>query len=223
VRGQASQPTQAQRSCAEAVAATLTTVHADPRANAAAVLLHVHETRISCGVVYTIDGARQVLSRTPDTLSSFLSSISDEWLHFREASGEWSPYEVCGHLLHIEQTDWMDRTRVILTHGEDHTFEPVDREAGFARFSGWPVTDLVAAFKDARQANLAELDRLVTKQDLLRRGVHPEFGTVTLSQLLATWVVHDLNHLHQAVKTMAKHYTDAVGPWRAYLPILDVP
>jgi hypothetical protein len=174
-------------------------------------------------VAYTIDGARQVLSRTPETLTSLLVGISDEWLHTREAPDAWSPYEVCGHLLHIEQTDWMDRTRVILTHGDDHPFEPVDREAGFVRFAGWSVADLVSAFTDARQANLDELDRLVTTQDLQRRGQHPEFGAVTLSQLLATWVVHDLNHLHQAVKTMAKHYTDEVGPWRAYLAILDLP
>ena len=179
--------------------------------------------RLSCTMAYTIDGARQVLSRTPDALVSLLATISDEWLHTREAPDAWSPYEVCGHLLHIEQTDWIDRTRVILTHGNDHTFEPVDREAGFARFAGWSVTDLVSAFADARQASLDELERLVTTQDLSRQGQHPEFGAVTLSQLLATWVVHDLNHLHQAVKTMAKHYTDAVGPWRAYLPILDLP
>jgi hypothetical protein len=181
------------------------------------------ETWISCDVAYTIEGARQVLSRTPETLTSLLDGISDEWLHTREAPDAWSPYEVCGHLLHIEQTDWIDRTHVILTHGDDHAFEPVDREAGFVRFAGWPVTDLLSEFADARQANLDELVRLVTTADLQRRGQHPEFGPVTLSQLLATWVVHDLNHLHQAVKTMAKHYTDAVGPWRAYLAILDLP
>jgi hypothetical protein len=174
-------------------------------------------------VTYTIDGARQVLTRTPATLTALLADISDEWLHTREAADAWSPYEVCGHLLHIEQTDWIDRTRVILTHGSDHTFEPVDREAGFARFAGWSVTDLLSAFTDARQTNLAELERLVTPADLPRQGQHPDFGAVTLSQLLATWVVHDLNHAHQAVKTMAKHYGDAVGPWRAYLPILDLP
>jgi DinB superfamily len=174
-------------------------------------------------VAYTIDGAREVLSRTPDALTALLATISDEWLNTREAPDAWSPYEVCGHLLHIEETDWIDRTRVILTHGDDHTFEPVDREAGFVRFAGWSVTDLVSAFTDARRTNLDELDRLVTAQDLQRRGQHPEFGAITLSELLATWVVHDLNHLHQAVKTMAKHYTDAVGPWRAYLPILDLP
>ena len=174
-------------------------------------------------MAYTIEGARQVLSSTPQTLTSLLGGVSDEWLRAREEPDAWSPYEVCGHLLHIEQTDWLDRTRVILTHGDEHPFEPVDREAGFARFAGWPITDLLSAFTEARRANLDEVDRLVTTQDLLRRGRHPELGVVTLSQLLATWVVHDLNHLHQAVKTMAKHYVDAVGPWRAYLPILDAP
>jgi hypothetical protein len=174
-------------------------------------------------VAYTIEGARQVLSRSPDALTALLAGISDEWLYTREAPDAWSPYEVCGHLLHIEQTDWIDRTRVILAHGDAHPFEPVDRVAGFARFAGWSVTDLLSAFTDARQTNLDELDRVVTTQDLLRRGRHPEFGAVTLSQLLATWVVHDLNHLHQAVKTMAKHYVHAVGPWRDYLPILDLP
>lgn len=172
---------------------------------------------------YSVDGASQVLSRTPDVLTALLAAVGDEWLHVREAPDAWSPYEVCGHMLHIEQTDWMDRTRVIMTHAGDHTFEPVDREAGFARFAGWSVADLLSAFADARQANLDELRRLVTTPDLRRQGRHPEFGAVTLSQLLATWVVHDLNHLHQAVKTMAKHYTEDVGPWRAYLPILDLP
>ena len=109
---------------------------------------------ILCDVAYTIEGARLVLSRTPDVLTALLASISDEWLYAREAPDAWSPYEVCGHLLHIEQTDWIDRTRVILTHGEDHAFEPVDRAAGFARFAGWSVTDLLSAFTDARQANL---------------------------------------------------------------------
>ena len=179
--------------------------------------------RLACGVAYTLDGARQVLSRTPNALAALLVGISDEWLHAREAEGAWSPYEVCGHLLHIERNDWIDRTRVILAHGSEHTFEPVDREAGFARYAGWSAVDLVTAFTEARRVNLDELDRLVTAEDLLRLGQHPSFGPVTLSELLATWVVHDLNHLHQAVKTMAKHYGDAVGPWRAYLPIVDLP
>ena len=113
--------------------------------------------------------------------------------------------------------------RVILEHGPTRVFEPVDREAGFERFAGQPLSDLLDRFARQRRVNLEELARLVTSDELERRGVHPDFGEVTLAQLLATWVVHDLNHLNQIVKTMAKEYTDSVGPWRAFLPILDLP
>jgi hypothetical protein len=172
-------------------------------------------------VGYDLDGAREVLRRTPDTLRALLADLPDEWLHGREAPDAWSPYQVCGHLLHIEQSDWMDRTRVILRHGTTQVFDPVDREAGFATFDGWPVGRLLDEFAAARRANLDELRGLVTPDDLDRRGLHPDFGAVTLAELLATWVVHDFNHLHQIVKTMAKRYTVAVGPWRAFLPVLD--
>ena len=112
---------------------------------------------------------------------------------------------------------------MILEHGTATVFEPVDREAGFARFAGSSMDALLRRFASARQANLDELGALLGPGDLDRRGVHPDFGEVTLAQLLATWTVHDLNHVHQIVKTMAKQYRDAVGPWRAFLPVLDVP
>jgi hypothetical protein len=172
---------------------------------------------------FAIESAREVLRSTPDTLRALVSDLPEQWLHGREAADAWSPYQVCGHLLHIEECDWIDRTRVILEHGTTRVFEPVDREAGFARFAGRPPNDLLDRFARQRQVNLEELARLVTSDELERRGVHPDFGEVTLAQLLATWVVHDLNHLNQIVKTMAKEYTDAVGPWRAFLPILDLP
>jgi uncharacterized damage-inducible protein DinB len=152
-----------------------------------------------------------------------LTDLSDDWLHGREAPDAWSPYQVCGHMLHIEESDWLDRTRVILEHGTSREFEPVDREAGFARFRDWPLTDILRRFDEVRRGNLEELATLVSEANLDRRGVHPTFGEVTLAQLLATWVVHDLNHTNQIVKTMAKDYTDAVGPWRAFLPVLDMP
>lgn len=171
---------------------------------------------------YDIGSAQQVLRRTPEVLRALLSELPDEWLHGREDAGAWSPYQVCGHLLHIEECDWLDRTRVILEHGTSRTFEPVDREAGFAKFEGWPIDALLDRFAAQRQANLDELTMLVRPGDLDHRGRHPDFGEVTLSQLLATWVVHDFNHSHQIVKTMAKQYTDAVGPWRAFLPLLDL-
>lgn len=172
---------------------------------------------------FAVDSAREVLRRTPDALWAMLADLPEEWLHGREAADAWSPYQVCGHLLHIEECDWIDRTRVILEHGTSREFEPVDREAGFARFSGWPLVDLLDRFASQRQSNLEELARLLGPGDLERRGVHPDFGEVTLAQLLATWMVHDLNHVNQIVKTMAKQYADAVGPWRVFLPVLDAP
>ena len=172
---------------------------------------------------FAIKSAREILRRTPSTLRALVVDLPEQWLHGREAADAWSPYQVCGHLLHIEECDWMDRTRVILEHGTTRVFEPVDREAGFARFAGWPVSDLLDRFALQRQISLEELARLVTSDELERHGLHPDFGDVTLAQLLATWVVHDLNHLNQIVKTMAKEYTDSVGPWRAFLPILDLP
>jgi len=172
---------------------------------------------------FAVESAREVLRATPGALHAMLADLPDAWLHGRESEDAWSPYQVCGHLLHIEESDWIDRTRVILEHGTSREFEPVDREAGFARFQGWPLVDLLDRFAVQRQTNLKELAELLRNGDLDRRGRHPDFGEVTLAQLLSTWVVHDLNHLNQIVKTMAKQYRDAVGPWRAFLPVLDAP
>ena len=132
-----------------------------------------------------------------------LSGLSEGWTAGDEGPGTWSPYQVLGHLTHIEEVDWIDRTRIILAHGTTRAFEPVDREAGFTRFKGWSVGDLLDRFASIRTSNLSELEVLVRIEDLERRGVHPDFGEVTLGQLLATWVVHDLNHLGQIVKAMA--------------------
>ena len=170
---------------------------------------------------YAIDRGREVLERTPGALRAMLSGLSDDWVASDEGPGTWSPYQVLGHLTHIEECDWIDRTRVILEHGTSRAFEPVDREAGFTRFAGWTVDQLLDRFAAVRSDNLEALGALVEEEDLDRRGVHPTFGEVTLGQLLATWVVHDLNHTDQIAKTMAKQYGQAVGPWRAFLPIID--
>jgi hypothetical protein len=170
---------------------------------------------------FSLDLSREVLQRTPNALRSLLSGLSEEWIAARETTESWSPREVVGHLLHIEESDWLDRTQVILAHGTTRIFAPVDREAGFSRFHSLALDDLLDRFAAVRADNLALLANLVQEGDLQRRGVHPEFGEVTLDQLLATWVVHDLNHQHQIIKTMAKQYTTAIGPWRQLLPIID--
>jgi hypothetical protein len=172
---------------------------------------------------FTLELGREVLRGTPRVLRAMLSDLSDEWVAGDEGPDTWSPYQVVGHLTYVEECDWIDRTRVILDHGTERAFEPVDREAGFTRFREWKLSDLLDRFASARTSNLETLGRLVEVGDLGRRGLHPTFGEVTVSQLLATWVVHDLNHLGQTVKTMAKQYSAAVGPWREFLPIIDAP
>ncbi len=172
---------------------------------------------------YSLELASQMLRRTPLVLDALMSGLSDEWTYQSEGAEAWTPYEVLGHMTFIEETDWMDRTRIILEHGTDRIFEPIDREAGFERYRSQSLPALLERFAQTRAANLLSLEALVSPENLDYRGIHPDFGEVSLDQLLATWVVHDLNHLGQIVKTMAKQYTDAVGPWRAYLPIIDAP
>jgi uncharacterized damage-inducible protein DinB len=172
---------------------------------------------------FTLETGTEVLRGTPDALRGLLAGLSEGWLEGDEGPETWSPYQVLGHLTHIEESDWIDRTKVILEHGTNRPFDPVDREAGFVRFRGWSMEQLLDLFASVRASNLDELDALVAAGDLDRRGLHPAFGEVTLGQLLATWVVHDLNHTGQIVKAMAKQYRDAVGPWRDFLPIVDAP
>lgn len=171
---------------------------------------------------FSLELGTDMLRRTPDALQAMLSGLSEDWITGDEGPSTWSPYQVVGHLTHIEECDWINRTRVILEHGTERVFDPVDREAGFTRFKGWKLGALLDRFASVRTANLETLGVLVQVDDLGRRGVHPTFGEVMLSELLATWVAHDMNHLGQIVKTMAKQY-QAVGPWREFLPIIDAP
>ncbi len=174
-------------------------------------------------VDYSLKRGRAVLVRTPATLSALLWGLPDEWADADEGPGTWTPIQVLGHMTHIEEYDWMERTTRILAEGGPRELEPVDREAGFTRFAGWTMAELLDHFRAVRESNLGQLDALVSVDDLARTGLHPDFGEVTLSQLLATWVVHDLNHLGQIVKTMSKQYREAIGPWRVFLPIVDAP
>lgn len=172
---------------------------------------------------FSLERGTEVLRQTPLTLQALLSRLSKDWIAGDEGPGTWSPFRVVGHMTAIEESDWIDRTRVILEHGTNAVFQPVDRRAGSARHRDRELPAVVARFAKLRTSNLETLSELVTPGDLERRGLHPTFGEVTLGQLLATWVVHDLNHLGQIVKTLAKQYGEAVGPWRAFLPIVGAP
>ena len=169
----------------------------------------------------SLDAALEILPRTPGTLKTMLKGISPRWSTGTEGQDTWSAEGVVGHLIHAEETDWIPRATIILTKGESQAFEPFDRFAQAKRFQGWSLTRLLDQFADLRAGSLRTLRgwRLKPEQ-LTLRGRHPELGPVTLSQLLACWVVHDLGHVAQISRVMAKQYSDAVGPWKAYLPVL---
>ncbi len=170
---------------------------------------------------YRLNDAVPVLRNTPAVLRALLNDLPAAWTDAHEGEGSWSPYEVVGHLIHGERTDWMPRVMHIMRHGASAPFPPFDREAMRAASQGLTLGDLLGTFAHLRAESLAQLLALgLTDSDLARRGRHPEFGEVTLGQHLATWVAHDLSHVHQVVRVMARQYTDAVGPWRAYLSIL---
>jgi hypothetical protein len=170
---------------------------------------------------FQLDLAKEILSQTPSTLRSLLKGLSDQWVTPNEGPDTWSSFDVLGHLIHGEETDWIPRAKIILTHGDSRPFEPFDRFAMFEKSRGKSLRELLGTFEQLRIASLQELDRLkITPELLEKRGTHPELGEVTLGQLLSAWVVHDLGHIGQIVRVMAKQYGDAVGPWRAYLPIL---
>ena len=163
-----------------------------------------------------------VLERTPRVLRELLAGLPDEWIRATEGPETWSPFDVVGHLIHGERTDWMTRVEIILREGEARAFPPFDRLAMFDSSRGQTLDQLLDTFAALRGANLERLRALDLGGDDLRRvGRHPELGTVRLAQHLATWVAHDLSHIGQIVRTMGRQYTDEVGPWRAYLPMLQ--
>ena len=165
--------------------------------------------------------ATEILKRTPHTVSALLGNLSDPWVTQNEGPETWSPYDIIGHLIHAEETDWIPRVRMILEHGESRAFEPFDRFAMIEKSQGKTLSQLLEIFQLMRSESLDELERLnLTPALLEKKGKHPELGAVTLSQLLATWVVHDLGHIAQIARVMSKQYRDAVGPWEAYLPVL---
>jgi hypothetical protein len=161
-----------------------------------------------------------VLMRTPAVLSALLRDVPDAWTFRNEGEDTWSAFDIVGHLIHGERTDWMPRLRIVLQVGETQTFEPFNRAEREAH--GKSMEQLLDDFARLRSENLNELRALDLRQeDLERRGRHPALGVVTLSELLATWAVHDLTHLHQVSRVMAHQYRAAVGPWSEYLGVLQ--
>lgn len=163
-----------------------------------------------------------VLERTPAALRAMLSGLPQPWIDATEGPETWSPYVVVGHLIHGERTDWIPRAQIILAQGADRKFTPYDRFAQFKESEGKSLESLLDEFAALRAENLAKLRGWqITESQLSLEGIHPAFGAVTLKQLLACWVAHDLGHLVQVSRVMAKQYRDAVGPWTQYLSVMD--
>ena len=166
--------------------------------------------------------AKEILRRTPATLNALLTDLPNDWVLSNEGPETWSPYDVIGHLIEGEENDWIPRARIILEHGEARPFDKFDRFAMFEKSRGKSLLELLAQFEKLRGQSLRELDEMnLTPELLQKQGMHPALGVVTLSQLLSAWVVHDLGHIRQIVRVMAKQYRDAIGPWTAYLSIVN--
>jgi len=162
----------------------------------------------------------RILERTPSILESLLNALPDKWIMSNEGPGTWNPFEVVGHLIEGEKHDWIPRMRIILSDRPDKRFIPFDRYAHLHLYSRFSLNELIAEFATLRAENLLLLKKAPIDEVMLdQKGIHPEFGEVTLRQLLATWVTHDLAHLTQITRTMAKQYRQEMGPWTAYFSV----
>ncbi len=172
---------------------------------------------------FDLESGVAVLERTPSALRAMLDGLPSAWVEATEGPNTWSATVIVGHLIQGERADWIPRARIILAQGADRRFKPFDRFAQFRDSEGRTLRQLLDEFSTLRNANLATLlSWHLTDAQLSLQGEHPEFGAVSLRQLLATWVAHDLSHIAQVARVMAKQYGDAIGPWKAYLPIMNV-
>ncbi|MGB0869837.1 MAG: DinB family protein [Flavobacteriales bacterium] len=170
---------------------------------------------------FNLSKSIEVLKNTPLVLDAYLSNLSDDWINNNEGDLTWSPYDVLGHLVFGEKTDWMVRIQIILSDSEQKIFEPFDRFAQFSDAPNETMGELIHTFKHLRAENVLKLENLnISETQLKLKGIHPEFGEVTLEQLISTWVVHDLGHIAQISRVMARQYKQEVGPWIEYLGIL---
>jgi uncharacterized damage-inducible protein DinB len=179
--------------------------------------MHVKEPLMN----YDLDQSIEILSRTPATLDSLLRGAPDDWTMVNNGGKSWSAWAVVGHMVSNEEDNWIARARFILENGDTRAFEPFDREGMFEKYEGTALPDLLDKFRALRTTNLETLRGMnLTADNLQSPGLHPTLGKVTLSQLLSTWVAHDMNHMGQIVETLSRHYKEAVGPWIQYLAIL---
>ena len=171
-------------------------------------------------IPFNLEKSFELLERTPTVIEQLLSGLSSEWINNNEGGETFSPYDVVGHLVHGETTDWIARTKKILSVN-DKDFAIFDRFAMYEESKGKTLEELLTEFKVQRKKNLDFIRTLNITEDMLdKKGIHPKFGEVTLRQLLSTWTVHDLGHIGQIVRVMAKQYNNNVGPWLEYLRIL---
>ncbi|CAN5727958.1 hypothetical protein BH20ACI4_BH20ACI4_06830 [soil metagenome] len=171
---------------------------------------------------FKLDDSIKILDKTPDVLKTLLSNLPESWIKTNEGGDSWSAFDIVGHLVHGEKTDWISRAEIILEHGKAKPFTPFDRFAQFEDAEGKNFDELLDEFRNLRNQNLITLNGLnLQDDDLKREGVHPELGIVTLEQLLATWVVHDLGHIRQITRILAKNYKEEIGAWRQYLPVVN--
>lgn len=171
---------------------------------------------------FSLEQSLNILERTPSILRTLLVNLNEEWIYNNEGPETWSPFDIVGHLIHGEKTDWLLRVKIILKGGPNPGFEPFDRFAQFDQSKGRSLEILLQEFDQLRSANLIELKRYnLGESDFVKIGIHPKFGQVTLKNLISSWVVHDLSHLAQISRVMAKQYRVEVGPWVEYLPILN--
>ena len=170
---------------------------------------------------FDLNKTTDLLERTPKILEDLLSGLSEDWILNNEGDNTWSPYDIVGHLIHGERTDWMARLEIIL-HKDDKKFIPYDRFAQYKESEGKSLQQLLSEFALLRKENLQKLKSLhLTEDDLNKTGIHPEFGEVRLKQLLSTWTIHDLTHIAQITRVMAKQYKKAIGPWIKYFRLMQ--
>lgn len=171
---------------------------------------------------FDLEKSLEILEKTPTVIRALLSAASKEWVMNNEGAETFSPYDVVGHLIQGEKTDWPERIKMILEFGTAKAFVPYDRFAMFTESAGKPIAELLDEFEQLRKVNIEWLRSLnLSETDFMKKGNHPTFGEVTLAQLISTWVVHDLTHLSQITRVMAKQYKEEIGPWVLFFRLMS--